>query len=343
MRTNKNGDRNHHTSLRSLIDYGKEITVRLAACIANLHWMTVRRVTRATVATLAVATVSIPSGATTLASTRAAGTAITTAEGPFGTMLVVGSGKYAGYSLYFISSDVSNKFGCTTTVLHLGGNSLSCTGPANDQHAEWPAITTTGAPVAGAGVTQGLLGTVSRKGIGDQITYAGHPLYLFDQGPAQVTGEGWDEPGIPPFHGVWWVMTPAGLPLPWPGTLTVTTIANGQTVVAAIMLTGGGFKSVPVYTFTKDSASASACTGSCAVSWPPVLTESTPGVTNSITASKIGTIKRADGTEQVTYNGKPLYLYSLESQGTTKQGKKDIAGSGAGVTASGGTFELVAA
>jgi hypothetical protein len=50
----------------------------------------------------------------------------------------------------------------------------------------------------GPGVSQGLLGRVYRKGIGWQVTYAGHPLYLFDDAPGAVTGEGWNEPGLPP-------------------------------------------------------------------------------------------------------------------------------------------------
>ena len=87
------------------------------------------------------------------------GTVITTASTPFGTALVVGSGPYKGYSLYDITSDnAPTSYGCTTTVLHLGGQALSCTGPSNDKNAVWPAITTTGAPVAGPGVHAGLLG-----------------------------------------------------------------------------------------------------------------------------------------------------------------------------------------
>ena len=132
-------------------------------------------------------------------------------------------------------------FGCTATpITGPNGNEL-CTGQSDDTNAEWPAITTVGAPIAGSGVSQGLLGTVTRtfEGVGSvggagpvtqqQITYAGHPLYLFDQGPGQVTGEGWDEPSMPPWQGVWSLISPSGLALPWVGTLTTTTI-DGQTV-----------------------------------------------------------------------------------------------------------------
>ena len=280
--------------------------------------------------------VVVPTGV----SAATGGTVIVASPGTFGTMLIVGSGEYAGYTLYYISSDQPPKFGCTKKLVSEGGPSISCTGPSNDQKAEWPAITTKGVPVAGPGVSQKLLGTVKRKDIGTQVTYAGHPLYLFDQSPGSITGEGYDEPSIPPFHGVWWLMTPAGLPLPWPGTLAETTIADGRNVLGAIMLTGGGFKTAPVYAFSGDSSSKAACTGACAVAWPPVLTSSLPAATKSVATSKIGSIKLPNGTYQVTYAGKPLYLYSNESV-VLKNGQRIIAGSGNGVKFDGGTFELV--
>ena len=231
-------------------------------------------------------------------------------------------------------------YGCTTTILSLGGQAASCTGPSNDQKAEWPAITTNGSPVAGGGVQQSLLGTVTRKGIGTQVTYAGHPLYLFDSGPGQVFGEGDYEPGKPPFHGVWWLMAPTGRPLAWPETLSTVTLADGHSVLGAIMFTGGGFRAVPVYAFSGDTSSSSACTGGCAVTWPPLLTGSASGAAKGLEASKVASVKRSDGWVQVTYDGKPLYLYANETP--VKEGQSfAVVGNGNGVKADGGTFELV--
>jgi hypothetical protein len=118
---------------------------------------------------------------------------------------------------------------------------VSCTGPSSDQKAEWPAVTTTGAPVAGPGITKSLLGSVVRHGIGDQVTYAGHPLYLFDNMPGAISGQGWDEPTLPPWHGLWWVLNPAGQYQAWPETLTTTQV-GGKTVLAALMMTGIGWE-----------------------------------------------------------------------------------------------------
>ena len=234
------------------------------------------------------------------------GTVITTASTPFGTALVVGSGPYKGFSLYDITSDNSPaSFGCTTTVLHLGGQSLSCTGPSNDKNAVWPAITTTGAPVAGPGVNPALLGSVNRSGVGRQVTYAGHPLYLFDEAPSQVNGEGFDDPAAPLPHGVWFLVRPDGRQLPWIQGLTTVTIGGHQRL-AALMVTFLGWVRFPVYT------SAAPCTGACARAWPYVLTTGRPGTSGGVRSWDVGTRHTPLGT-QVTYRGHRLYLFSQEN------------------------------
>ena len=296
-----------------------------------------------------VATLPLFAGAAS-AVPAATGTVITTASTAFGTALVVGSGPYAGYSLYFITSDHGTTFGCTTTpVTGPGGNQLLCTGQSNDTNAEWPAITTTGPPVAAGGASQGLLGTVTRtfegvSGVGpsvtqQQVTYAGHPLYLFDRGPYQVTGEGWDEPGLPPWGGVWNLMAPSGRALPWAGSLTTTTI-GGKTVLATPMFTGGGWTDIPVYSYSKDTPWHSACTGSCAIAWPPVLSSGTPGVSRGVWPQRVGTLRTQAGT-QVSYEGKPLYLFGSETPVQTASGGFAVTGNGDGVSVHGGTFSLV--
>jgi predicted lipoprotein with Yx(FWY)xxD motif len=71
----------------------------------------------------------------------------------------------------------------------------------------WPPLTTTGTPKAGAGVKASLLGTTKRSDGSREVTYAGHPLYIFagDSGPGQTTGQGSNGFGAP-----WWVVTPGG-------------------------------------------------------------------------------------------------------------------------------------
>ena len=69
-------------------------------------------------------------------------------------------------------------------------------------------------------------------------------------------------------------------------------------------------KGFTLYWFAPDTPTKSVCNGSCAAYWPPVLgaQKAGPGVTG-----KLGTIKRADGSTQATYDGHPLYLYIGDS------------------------------
>ena len=301
-----------------------------------------RRIAATIALTAGVALVPLLAGSASGASAASVGITISTAAGPFGTMIVAGSGKYDGYALYFITSDQPPHYGCTTTKLTVFGGPYRCTGPSNDQNAEWPALTTKGAPVAGPGVSQKLLGTVQRSGIGSQVTYAGHPLYLFDSGPVAVTGEGWDEPGIPPDFGLWYLISAQGSPLPWADMLATTPI-DGKTALGATVIDGGSWHIVPLYTLSSDSASSSTCTGACAIAWPPLLTSGTPGLTDALKSSDFGTLKRSDGTLQVTYSGKPLYFYSRESAAKNPNGLgAHFLGNGNGLKSpGGGTFTLV--
>ena len=81
-------------------------------------------------------------------------------------------------------------------------------------------------------------------------------------------------------------------------TLDMTTI-NGTAVVT-------NSKGMTLYWFVPDSSTASKCTGSCATYWPPVTGPVTAG--SGVTGT-LGTITRADGTKQATYDGHPLYTY----------------------------------
>ena len=64
-----------------------------------------------------------------------------------------------------------------------------------------------------------------------------------------------------------------------------------------------------LYLFEADKGSTSTCTGACAAAWPPVTASAMPMAGGGVSQSLLGTTKRADGTEQVTYNGHPLYYF----------------------------------
>ena len=78
------------------------------------------------------------------------------------------------------------------------------------------------------------------------------------------------------------------------GGVTVLTNAAGRTL----------------YWFAPDTATKSACYGTCAAYWPPVRGPATagPGVTG-----RLGTITRSDGSLQATYDGHPLYTYIADT------------------------------
>lgn len=82
-----------------------------------------------------------------------------------------------------------------------------------------------------------------------------------------------------------------------------------------------------LYLYKKDTqGKASTCDGSCAVTWPPVEVKDTPAAGTGIDAAKLTTIKRADGTEQVAYDGWPLYRYDGDKNAgdTTGQGVNSV-------------------
>jgi predicted lipoprotein with Yx(FWY)xxD motif len=69
-----------------------------------------------------------------------------------------------------------------------------------------------------------------------------------------------------------------------------------------------------LYIFTKDGKGPSRCYGACAAAWPPYLVKSKPRALTGAKASLIGTVKRTDGTLQVTYAGRPVYFYRGDTQ-----------------------------
>jgi predicted lipoprotein with Yx(FWY)xxD motif len=57
---------------------------------------------------------------------------------------------------------------------------------------------------------------------------------------------------------------------------------------------------------------ASKCSGDCAATWPPLLTDGEPTLEGDINKDLVGTFQREDGKMQVTYNGWPLYYFAKD-------------------------------
>jgi predicted lipoprotein with Yx(FWY)xxD motif len=120
------------------------------------------------------------------AKTTSAGAGVAVANHGAGPMLVDGSGR----TLYLWEADT--------------GSQSMCSGACAQG---WPPLTTTAGVRAGHGVDANLLGTTKRADGGRQVTYAGHPLYLFagDTAAGHLNGQGSDA-----FGADWWAVAPSG-------------------------------------------------------------------------------------------------------------------------------------
>jgi len=99
------------------------------------------------------------------------------------------------------------------------------------------------------------------------------------------------------------------------------------------VLTGSNGRTL--YLFEKDKSPTSTCSGECANDWPPLMASGNPSAGSGVKVSMLGTAKRSDGKEQVTYNGHPLYYY----EGDKKAGQT----AGQGLDAFGAEWYVVGA
>ena len=121
--------------------------------------------------------------------------------------------------------------------------------------------------------------------------------------------------------------------------------AEGETVVKLartrlgdILVDGRGRT---LYLFEADRGSTSACSGACARAWPPVTTAGRPAAGPAVSASKLGTAPRPDGTTGVTYAGHPLYTFAGDNAPgrTAGQGSNAFGAKWYVVSASGQALE----
>lgn len=80
----------------------------------------------------------------------------------------------------------------------------ACTGACA---AAWPPVASAGKPVVGRGAKASLVGTITRSNGKPQLTYAGHPLYLFDGDNAHGDIKG---QGVNAFGARWYTVSTNG-------------------------------------------------------------------------------------------------------------------------------------
>jgi predicted lipoprotein with Yx(FWY)xxD motif len=122
---------------------------------------------------------------TEAAAPAAKGTTIKTADSQFGDVLFDGDDQ----AIYYFDKE--------------SGSKSECYGACAEA---WPPVLTKGEPQAGPGTDAALLGTTQRNDGTTQVTYDGHPLYLYaHEGPNEVTCHDVSE-----FGGLWLAVQPNG-------------------------------------------------------------------------------------------------------------------------------------
>ena len=197
-----------------------------------------------------------------------------------------------GKTLYYFKPDTATTSACTS----------SCAD-------NWPPLLATGSntPTSATSLPGKL--TMQTTANGNQVEYNGHLLYTFagDSGPGQTKGEG--------LFGKWFVVTPDLAE----GTTSSGSNSNAIVKTATAMVSGKSetvltdAQGKTLYYFTPDTATTSACTGSCADNWPPLLSTGS-GTPTSATAlpGKLSAQTTANGN-QVEYNGHLLYTFAGDS------------------------------
>ena len=88
-------------------------------------------------------------------------------------------------------------------------------------------------------------------------------------------------------------------------------------------------KGFTLYIYVPDHQGASQCTGFCAQQWPPLILPrgvDKPKAGPGVRARLLGTVRRADGQLQETYNGWPLYLWWADGAPGQANGQADAMG-----------------
>jgi predicted lipoprotein with Yx(FWY)xxD motif len=87
---------------------------------------------------------------------------------------------------------------------HDTGTTSTCNGACA---VNWPPLRANGKPTLGSGASESLVGSTTRSDGTSQVTYNGHPLYLFtgDAKAGDTNGE-----GVNAFGGLWYAVSPAG-------------------------------------------------------------------------------------------------------------------------------------
>jgi predicted lipoprotein with Yx(FWY)xxD motif len=179
----------------------------------------------------------------------------------------------------------------------------------------WPPVI---APATGEVEVQvvdpSVVGKVTRTDGTEQVTVGGWAVYKYskDTQPGDAKGQA--------VGGTWFGVTPTGTkagalaeaPSSDAPAAENTKISAGEIAGIGPILTDQNGRTL--YLFQKDTKkpSKSNCEGACATTWPPVIAKGEVQL-EGVDKKLVGTVKRADGSDQVTVGGWPVYTYSKDT------------------------------
>lgn len=146
---------------------------------------------------------------------------------------------------------------------------------------------------------------------------------------AACGGDGEEDTGTPPAGGE----TGATEPEPGPETDLATgepTDAAGEATLMVAATSLGDVladaEGLTLYMFDPDAQGASTCYDQCEQAWPPLTVDGEPVAGEGVDESLLGVAAREDGSQQVTYDGWPLYYFAQDSAAgdTNGQGVNDV-------------------
>jgi predicted lipoprotein with Yx(FWY)xxD motif len=204
---------------------------------------------------------------------------ITTANTELGTILVDGSGR----TLYGFTDDTDGTSTCFDACA-----------------TTWPPVP--GDVTPSASLDASVFTTAQREDGTTQLVAGKWPLYTFsgDAAPGDVNGQG--------SGGVWFVVAPDGSLIQGEGGASE---APSEQPSAAgdlgepVLTDSEGFT---LYYFRNDEPGKSSCNDPCSTTWPPVPANEQIN-TSGLELTRLGPITRDDGSEQLAFDGRPLYRF----------------------------------
>ena len=101
-------------------------------------------------------------------------------------------------------------------------------------------------------------------------------------------------------------VTAAASPSAQPSQSGPLTLQLADSRYGKIVVDGSGRA---LYLFDADRSPVSTCYGACATAWPPLIETHPPTAGPDLAQALTSMTARTDGSQQVTYNGHPLYYY----------------------------------